>query len=214
VLLTMRLAKRRQTSGIFLVIAGQVIGGMVGALTGLAHYFYLSIAPEMPRTEALATLQASSFYRQVGWIDILAILVPLAVTFFVVMRLRDRMQLLAFSEGESRSMGVDVARMRVVVIGLTTLLTAIIISFCGVIGYVGFLVPHLARRLVGPSFKYLLPASVVLGAVFLLSAFVLVNTVLGTAYAQMTGMFISIGGAAVFLFTALKGGGRAYGGFR
>jgi iron complex transport system permease protein len=214
VLLTMKLAKRKQTSGIFLIIAGQVIAGLLSSFMGLALYFYQVTSPETPRLEGLIKLQAASFWRQVGWLDILAIFIPLVITFFVVMRLRHRMQLLAFSEGESRSMGVDVKRMRIIVIGLTTLLTAIIISFCGVIGYVGFLVPHLARRLVGPNFKYLLPASLVLGGVFLLSAFVLVNTLLGSQYTEMTGIFVSIGGAAVFLFTALKGGGRSYGNFK
>jgi len=111
-------------------------------------------------------------------------------------------------------MGVDVRRMRVVVVGLCTLLTAILISFCGQVGFVGFLVPHLARRLVGPDFGYLLPASTVLGGVFVLGAYILLLMTLGSSYDTMVGMFISIGGAAVFLVTALRGKGGARGEFK
>jgi iron complex transport system permease protein len=124
------------------------------------------------------------------------------------------MMLLAFEEGESRTMGIDARRMQIVVVGLCTLLTAIIVSFCGAVGFVGFLVPHLARRLVGPNFKYLLPASVVLGGVFVLGAYLLLMVTLGGSYQTMLGMFISIGGAAVFLVTALRGRGRIDGTFK
>jgi len=128
--------------------------------------------------------------------------------------LRQKMMMLAFEEGEARSMGVNVKRVQYAVVGLCTLLTAIIISFCGMVGFVGFLVPHLTRRLVGPNFKYLLPAATVMGAIFVLSAYLLVSMTVGPDYETMTGMFISIGGAVVFLVTALRKGGVSDGGFR
>ena len=81
-------------------------------------------------------------------------------------------------------------------------------------GFVGFLVPHLARRLVGPNFGYLAPAAAALGSVFVLGAYVLVSATLGSTYETMTGMFISIGGAAVFLVTAMRGKGGANGAFK
>lgn len=214
VLLTMRLAGRSQTSGIMIIITGQVIGAIAGAINNTVRYCYVIIDPYGIKTGLLTNLQIASFYRTFGWIDIVAIGIPLLVTFLVVMRLRQKMMLLAFDEAEARTMGVELRRTQIVVVALCTLLTAIIVSFCGVVGFVGFLVPHLARRLVGPNFKYLLPATTVLGAIFVLGAYVLLQMTLGADYDTMVGMFISIGGAVVFLVTALRGRGRANGDFR
>jgi iron complex transport system permease protein len=213
VLLFMRLSKARRVSGIMLIITGQVIGGVLGAVYSTVRYHWVVVNPYGAVAQSLTELQIASFYRVFGWADILALGIPLLITFLVVMRLRQRMMMLAFEEGESRSMGIDARRMRFMVVGLCTLLTAIIVSFCGAVGFVGFLVPHLARRLVGPNFKYLLPATTVLGGVFVLGAYLLLMMTLGSDFETMVGMFISIGGAFVFLVTALRGGGR-FGAFR
>jgi iron complex transport system permease protein len=213
VVTTMRLAGRGTTSPIFMIITGQVIGSVMGAVSNTIRYYYLASNPYSAKSELLTNLQIASFYRTYTWIDLVAVGVPLVITFLVVMALRRRMNLLAFSEGEARTMGVDTGKMQMLVVGLCTLLTAIIVSFCGQIGFVGFLVPHLARRLVGPHFSYLLPAATVIGAIFVLAAYTIVLTTVGSSYETMVGMYISIGGAIVFLATALRGKGGARGQF-
>lgn len=207
VLLTMRVANAGRLSGIMMIITGQVIGGIMGAVTNTVRYYYVATNPTGLKAQLLTDLTIASFYRTFSIADVVAVSIPLVVTFAVIMVLRQRMVLLAFSEEESRSMGIDAKRLQAVVIILCTLLTAIIVSFCGRVGFVGFLVPHLARRLVGPGFKHLLPACAVLGAVFVLGAYALLAITLGPAYETMVGMFISIAGAAVFLVTALRGKG-------
>lgn len=214
VLAVMRLSGKGAKSPIMIIIAGQVIGSIMGAVSNSIRYYYVYTEPYGVKAQLLTDLTIASFYRNYTWIDLIAVGVPIAVTFLVVMRLRRRMQLLAFSEGEARTMGVDVKRMQAIVVGLCTVLTAILISFCGTVGFVGFLVPHLARRLVGPNFSYLLPAATALGGVFVLGAYVLLMMTLGSSYETMVGMFISIGGAVVFLVTALRGKGGARGEFR
>lgn len=204
VLLTAKLSGRLGKSAIMLIITGQVIASLVGVFSQLVTYYLTVTDPYGLKTQLIREMQVASFYRAFTWIDIAMILVPLAITFGVVMHLRQKMMALTFGEAEARSMGIDVTRMQVVVVGLCTLLTAIVVSFCGTVGFVGFLVPHLARRLVGPNFQYLLPASAALGALFVLSAYTLLNVFFSPDLAQMTGMFISIGGAAVFLVTALR----------
>jgi iron complex transport system permease protein len=213
VLLTMRLSNRVRTSAIMMIITGQIIGGVTGAVYTTVRYYYVVTDPWGMKAQLLTELQISSFYRTFSWIDIVCIGVPLLIAFFVVMKLRQKMMLLALEAGESRTMGIDARRMQFVVVGLCTLLTAIIVSFCGAIGFVGFLVPHLARRLVGPNFKYLLPATTVLGAVFVLGAYMLLMLSF-SGLSNMLGMYISIGGSIVFLATALRGKGSIYGGFR
>ena len=213
VLFTMRHAGGG-TSAIMMIITGQVIGGVIGAINNTVRYYYVSQNPYGIKAQLLTELQISSFYRQFTWIDIVAIAVPLLITFAVVMYLRQKMMALSLDEAETRTLGIDARRMQMVVVLLCTLLTAIIVSFCGTVGFVGFLVPHLARRLVGPNFKYLLPASTVLGAVFVLGAYVLLQMTLGNDYETMVGMYISIAGAIVFLATALRGKGASRGFFK
>lgn len=214
VLLVMRIGGKIGRSAIMMIIAGQVIGSVMGAVSNSIRYFYVATNPYGAKAELLTSLQIASFYRTYTWIDIIAVSIPLVATFAVVMYLRRRMNLLSFSTEEARSMGVDTQRMQVVIVALCTLLTAILVSFCGRVGFVGFLVPHLARRLTGPSFSYLLPAATVLGAVFVLGSYILVEVTLGPAFETMSGMFISIAGASVFLVTALRGKGGARGQFQ
>lgn len=215
VLLVMRLAgKGRSNSAIMMIICGQVIGSVLGAVSNSVRYWYVAGDPYGAKASLLTSLQIASFYRNFGLIDIVAIGIPLVATFAVVMVLRRRMSLMTMGAEEARTLGVDATKMNYLVVGLCTLLTAILISFCGSVGFVGFLVPHMARRLVGPDFSYLLPAAALLGSVFVLGAYTLMSMTLGPAYETMVGMYISIFGAAVFLVTALRGGGGVRGEFK
>ena len=201
------------TSAIVLIISGQMIAGVLGAISSAITYYYTETDPYGRIAEMLQNLQVASFWRVFTLFDIVALLVPLGITFAVVMALRQKMMMLSLDEAEQRTLGVDTKRVRFAVVALCTLLTAIVVSFCGVVGFVGFMVPHLARRMVGPNFKYLLPASTVLGAIFVLGAYTLVDFVYSDLD-QMVGMFISMGGAVVFLVTAIRGKGVSLGGFR
>ncbi len=213
VILVLKLG-RGGSSAIFMIITGQVIGGIIGAVTNSVRYYYLTVDTYGEKAQLLQDLMIASFFRNYTWIDLVAIGVPLIITFVVVMALRQKMMLLSMDATEQRAIGIESKRIRYVVLVLCTLLTALIVSFCGQVGFVGFLVPHLARRLVGPNFKYLLPASTVLGAIFVLGAYTLLMITLGAEYETMVGMFISIAGATVFLVTALRGGGNVRGQFK
>lgn len=214
VLGVMRFSRNRTISPILMIITGQIVAGVAGAVVSSIRYYYVALDPFCAKADMFTSLMVSSFWRHYTWVDIVSLLVPICVVFAVVMHLRQKMMALAFDEAERRSMGIESRRTQVIVVGLCTLLTAIIISFCGVVGFVGFLVPHLARRLVGPNFRYLLPASLVLGAVFVLGSYELLIFLLGTDFDTMVGMFVSIGGAAVFLVSALRGKGVSNGQFR
>ncbi|MDR3209392.1 MAG: iron ABC transporter permease [Oscillospiraceae bacterium] len=93
---------------------------------------------------------------------------PMAVGLIPLLLLRWRINLLTLSDNEARTMGVNVSRVRITVIICATLVTAASVSVSGLIGWVGLVVPHLARRLVGNNYRYLLPVSMVGGALFLL----------------------------------------------
>lgn len=80
--------------------------------------------------------------------------------------LRWRVNLLAPGDEEARSLGVNAGRVRVAIIAGATLMTAAAVSISGIVGWIGLVIPHFARMLVGPEFSRLLPTSLALGAAF------------------------------------------------
>lgn len=147
-----------------LVLAGIVVGALAGAAISLikvladpyeqlpAITFWLLGSLAAVKTEDLATT-----------VPIVCIgLVPLLLY-------RWRIGVLSLGDDEARGLGVDVVRLRMIVIAAATLVTASAVSIAGVIGWVGLMVPHMARLLVGPRFDRLLPASILLGAAFMIA---------------------------------------------
>ena len=127
---------------------------------------------------------------------ILAGLVPLIA-------MRWRIGLLAMGEDEARSMGVDTRRLSLLVIVAATLVTASAVSVTGVIGWVGLMVPHMARLLTGPRFDRLLPAALVIGAGFM----VLVDTAARSVALMEVplGILTAVIGAPVFVLLLTRG---------
>jgi iron complex transport system permease protein len=159
VLATMAFSKKGSTSGLMIIITGQVFGGIIGSITGMVRYYMTEVDGYEAKLELMNATQIGSFYRDYTWIDVVAIGVPAAICVVAVLLLRQRMMALSLGNEEARTLGVDSKRTQLIIVAASTLLTAILVSFAGRIGFVGFLIPHLARRFVGPNFKYLLPAS-------------------------------------------------------
>lgn len=101
--------------------------------------------------------------------DVLFALIPMAIGAVPLLLLRWRINLLTLSEEEARSMGVNTTVLRLAVILCATVLTAASVSASGMIGWVGLVIPHLSRKLVGSDCRRLLPAAMLLGAIFLLA---------------------------------------------
>ncbi|HWQ21256.1 MAG TPA: iron chelate uptake ABC transporter family permease subunit, partial [Clostridia bacterium] len=85
-----------------------------------------------------------------------------------VFGLRWKLNVLSMGDDEARSLGENPIVMRFVFVGLTTMMTAVSVALSGVIGWVGLVVPHVARGIVGPDSRRLIPASIVLGAAYMI----------------------------------------------
>lgn len=205
-------AGRGHVSGLALIITGQVVMGVLGGINTLIRYYMAYTAPDSPQSYAMRYLQNGALDAQYTLYSVIAIGVPVLACFAVIMLLRDKVNLLAFDEAEAWTMGVNVNRLRFGIVALTTLLTAVVVSFCGAIGFIGFFVPHLARRIVGPNFRYLLPASALVGASFLMLAYFL-SSQIGLAVSSAIGIFTSIIGGAVFIAICIKERGRRHDGW-
>lgn len=154
-----------------LVLTGVVIGTLFGSAIALIKY----LADPYNELPAITFWLLGSL-ASVSPRDLL-IAAPLALGGLVPMLLlRWRMNLLALPDDEARSLGVDTVRMRTLVIACATLMTASVVAISGIIGWVGLLIPHAARLLVGPHFGRLLPLAMLMGAAFMLAVDTLCRT--------------------------------------
>ena len=97
-----------------------------------------------------------------------SLLLPMAIGFVILFCVRWQLNVLSFGEDEARSLGMKTQRLRTLVIIASTLITASTVSVCGMVGWVGLVIPHIGRALVGANFRRVIPTCAVLGASFLL----------------------------------------------
>ncbi len=138
--------------------------------------------------------------------DLLALIPAAIIGMAPLLLLRWRIDIMTLGEEEARALGVETGRVRVMVIAAATLLTAAAVSLCGIVGWVGLVVPHLARLCVGPAFARLAPACGLAGGAFLLA----VDTVArGAADVEVPlGILTALIGTPIFLWllaTARRG---------
>lgn len=121
--------------------------------------------------------------------------------------LRWRVNLLTLADDEAQAMGINVARLRLVLVASATLVTAAAVSIAGIVGWIGLVIPHAARLLVGPEFSRLLPATGLLGAGFLVAADTLARSI--APVELPLGILTAIVGAPVFLWLLARSGRSA-----
>jgi iron complex transport system permease protein len=195
---TLARALRSQNEILVLVLAGIVVGALAGAGISLVKI----LADPYNQLPAITFwLLGSLSGIKVGDVQVVA---PLVIVGLVPLALlRWRIGVLSLGDDEARALGVNVRLVRGVVIAAATLVTATAVSVSGVIGWIGLVVPHMARMLVGPRFDRLLPAAVLMGGAFL----VLIDTVARSA-ARIEiplGLLTALLGAPVFVWLLARG---------
>lgn len=200
------LAGRGRVSAPAMLLSGTVLSSLAGTASQLARYYMILSDPSDTRIEALQDMMMGSL-DGVGCASTFVLMaVPIGLCLTVLLVLRGRLDLLGMGEDEVQSMGVDFRFYRLLVIAAGTVLTSVVVAFCGHIGFLGFMAPQIARRLAGPNLRQMLPAAMLTGAILLLVIF-------DAAYfCGMTGslnLFTSCIGCIVMAITLLrKGGGR------
>src|SRR5439155_14169129 len=146
-----------------LVLTGVVIGALLGAGVGLVKY----LADPYNQLPAMTFWLLGSL-SATGVRDLLPLFGPVAAGAAVLVALRFRMNVMSLPEEEARALGVATGPLRIAIVAAATLVTSASVATAGIIGWVGLVVPHLARSLVGPDFARLLPAAAILGGGYLL----------------------------------------------
>jgi iron complex transport system permease protein len=205
-------------SAMFLVYNLARVGPRVPVTTlllcGIAVNFFLFAVVALLETIAANKLHDIVFwlmggYSNVYWKDIWAILpfivIGIVVAFFYV---RD-LNLLAMGEETAHHLGVNVEKSKQILLVLASLITAAAVSVCGLIGFVGLMIPHLTRLVIGPDHRILLPTSTIIGAIFLVLCDDLAR-VLSTPFASVStrewpvGIITMLFGAPFFIFLLKK----------
>ena len=109
--------------------------------------------------------------------DLVPVIAPVAAGALVLFALRWRMNAMSLPDEEARALGIATGPLRIAIVAAATLTTSASVAVAGIVGWVGLVVPHLARALVGPDFARLIPASTILGAGYLLLIDTLARTI-------------------------------------
>lgn len=142
-----------------------------------------------------------------GWTEVGVVLPYVVLTVLVILLFGRILDVMAVGDIEAASLGVDPSRVRLLLVAVATLGTAAVVSVSGLIGFVGIVVPHAVRLLVGPGHRLLLPLSVLFGAAFLMLADVLARWVLAPAELPIGVVTAAIG--APFFLVVLRRGRRS-----
>lgn len=176
-----------------LILAGVMIKSLFSAGTS----FLKLVADPADQLPAITYWMMGSF-SGMKLDALLPVLPPMAVGLAILFLLRWRLNLLTMGDDEARSMGINVNRLRVYIVLAATLLTAASVSVSGMIGWVGLVIPHLTRRMTGNDYRYLMPASMLFGAAFLLVADNISRNLLATEIP--IGILTAFVGAPFFLW--------------
>lgn len=196
------LANKRHDPVLVLVLAGVVVSTFLGAAISLIKIL----------ADPYTQLPTITFWLLGGLNTVrlaeLAWALPLVLLGLLpIYLLRWRINLLSLSDTEAQSLGLNTALLRLGLIFCATLMTAVTVSFTGIIGWVGLVIPHMARLIVGPEFSRLLPTSLLMGATFLLLTDNLARN--ATHMELPLGVLTALIGAPFFLYLLIRGNERA-----
>lgn len=151
------------TSILTLILCGIAIESFFGAMIALSKY----VADPYQQLPTIVFWLLGSF-SAVTLEKLIMMGIPVVIGIVILLLVRWRINVISMGEEEAQTMGVDTKKLQAIIILCCTVVTASSVSICGIIGWIGLVIPHVTRMIVGPDHKILLPASVVTGAFFLL----------------------------------------------
>ncbi|MGO1468487.1 MAG: FecCD family ABC transporter permease [Tissierella sp.] len=185
--------KINQDPLVSLVITGVLIGSIFSSLTSLIKY----LADTNDKLPTITFwLMGSLSDISIG--DIKTIIFPIMIGIIPLFILRWRLNVLTLDEDEAKTLGIDTKKMKLIVIICSTLITASAVSISGMVGWIGLVIPHLSRAIVGPNYMELIPSTILLGASYLLIIDNISRTIASVEIPL--GILTSLIGAPLFIF--------------
>ena len=193
VLLILGICRLRSFSSESVVLAGIAIGSIWTAATTLLQYFATDVGLSAAVIWTFGDLGRATFQT----VLIMAIVVAVCSLFFIL--LRYRYNALAHDAEVSSTLGINVTLFRFLSLLLSSLITAVVVSYLGIIGFVGIICPHAMKRIIGNNHSLTIPASLLSGAVLLLFAD-LISKLIGNGLSLPIGAITAILGGPFFLY--------------
>ena len=208
ILLALRIATvRNKVTATQLVLAGIAVSALFSAATNFMIY-HTKTGSDKVKTATywmMGSLSGSS------WEKLKYATIAFVVCFFLIMLLTRQLDVLLLGDDVAATVGVDTGKLKLWIILISTLLTGIIVSVSGTIGFVGLTFPHITRSIVGTKHKRLVPASMLVGGTFLVIADIL-SRVLVAPEELPIGVVSAFFGAPFFLYLIKKSNGKFGGG--
>ncbi|MFP3921372.1 MAG: FecCD family ABC transporter permease [Dichotomicrobium sp.] len=191
-------AVRHGDRTLILVLTGVVVGALAGAATSLLKV----LADPYDQLPAITFWLLGSL-ASITPADVAPAVAPVVLGLAALGLMRWRINVLGMGDEEARALGVEAGRLRLWTVVAATLVTASVTAIAGVIGWVGLVIPHIGRMLVGPGFGRLLPVSAAIGAGYLLIVDTLARTIAQTEVPL--GILTAVIGAPFFIWLLARG---------
>ena len=186
---------RGQTPIVTLILGGIIIGSIFSALVSILKY----TANDSSLREIVFWLMGGFYYAT--WDDV-AIIVPIvSLSFLVLWMYGWKLNILSMGDEEAQALGINPEKSKMIVIALATLITAVAVSTVGIIAWVGLMMPHATRMILGPDHRFVIPSAAMLGGIYLIICDTLARTL--TTSEIPVGIITSILGAP-YLFYLLR----------
>lgn len=134
-----------------------------------------------------------------GWNPIITISIPVILSMIVLNFFARDLNIMLTGEESAKSLGVNVEKTKVYILLLGTFMTSVVVSVSGIIGFVGLIIPHIVRLIIGPDHRILLPASALLGGVFMIAADTIARTIISPVEIPV-GIITAIFGGPFFIY--------------
>ena len=197
--LTYSLAKiRGSVTTISLILAGIIMNAFFSAMTSLLKFLM-----EHEKLAGVVYWLMGSFSNS-DWNTVIHVVPPVVAGSVVLYLMRWHLNALSIGD-EARILGIDVEKMRFVYISLVSFITAVSVAYCGIIGWVGLIMPHIVRMAFGPDHKTLIPLTMAIGSGFMVFADDIART--ATTFEIPIGIVTTILGIPFFVYLLRKTGG-------
>ena len=175
-----------------LILAGVALGALLSSIVS-----YLIISSGEQIHGIIFWLMGSFSLSQ--WTEVKLVLPYMLAGVFIILLFARPLNVMQLDEEQAQQLGINVERLKLILLAAATLITAAAVSFVGIIGFVGIITPHAVRLIWGADYRFLLPLSVLIGAIFLILADLLARVVLAPAEVPI-GVITAICGAPFFLY--------------
>lgn len=187
-----------------ILFSGMIFSSFVGAITSLINNYFLFYDEDNSRAQSMQTFSMGNFDRVITGQQLAFIAAFLVPCLIILIITSSKLNVLVMGEEEAATMGLNVEFYRNLLIAVGTLMSATVFAFCGQIGFMGFIVPQIARKLVGPDFKRLIVMTVGLGGLLMILVY---NVAFALGLTTYLNIIISTIGCLMMIYSFFKGKG-------